>query len=154
MRSLYKREAVVHPAPDVREAAQLANMAKKLGPVLMTASCGMLLLLSALVPQGEASRACNACGPECVTACGTAMFRACCFNYNRKRSAPSAGSSGSEIREMAASGGGSSNLDSTDSVTFESRGEATDGATGSGIRQDAWALFWMLPARQRQAALF
>ncbi|XP_075547560.1 trissin [Dermacentor variabilis] len=154
MRSLYKREAVVRPAPDVREAAQLANMAKNLGPVLMTASCGMLLLLSALVPQGEASRACNACGPECVTACGTAMFRACCFNYNRKRSAPSAGSSGSEIRDMAASGGGSSNLDSTDSVTFESRGEATDGAAGSGIRQDAWALFWMLPARQRQAALF
>ncbi|KAH6930061.1 hypothetical protein HPB50_008659 [Hyalomma asiaticum] len=48
----------------------------------------MLLLLSAMVTRGEASRACNACGPECVTACGTAMFRACCFNYNRKRSGP------------------------------------------------------------------
>ncbi|OQR77176.1 hypothetical protein BIW11_02949 [Tropilaelaps mercedesae] len=33
-----------------------------------------------------AERACNACGPECSGACGTAMFRACCFNYNRKRS--------------------------------------------------------------------
>ncbi|KAK8757115.1 hypothetical protein V5799_000183 [Amblyomma americanum] len=116
----------------------------------------MLLLLSALVPGREASRACNACGPECVTACGTAMFRACCFNYNRKRSAPSAGASasGSELRDMAASGGGSSNLDSADSATFEGRGEGDGAAAGNGIRQDAWALFWMLPARQRQAALF
>lgn len=28
---------------------------------------------------------CNACGSECIDACGTAMFRACCYNYNRKR---------------------------------------------------------------------
>ncbi|KAL3179560.1 hypothetical protein MRX96_037944 [Rhipicephalus microplus] len=102
-------------------------MAKKLGQVLVSASCGMLLLLCALVPRGEASRACNACGPECVTACGTAMFRACCFNYNRKRSGPATSSSGSEIRDIAPSGGGSANLDTTDSATFESRSEAGDG---------------------------
>ncbi|XP_037278186.2 trissin [Rhipicephalus microplus] len=154
MFSLYKRVRVACSAPDISEAVHLANMAKKLGQVLVSAYCGMLLLLCALVPRGEASRACNACGPECVTACGTAMFRACCFNYNRKRSGPTTSSSASEIRDMAPSGGGSANLDTTDSATFESRSEAGDGMAGNGIRQDAWALFWMLPARQRQPGLF
>lgn len=48
----------------------------------------MLMLLTLLPPANVASLACNACGPECANACGTAMFRACCFNYNRKRSIP------------------------------------------------------------------
>lgn len=48
----------------------------------------MLMLLTLLPPANVASLACNACGPECANACGTAMFRACCFNYNRKRSVP------------------------------------------------------------------
>ncbi|XP_077564817.1 trissin [Haemaphysalis longicornis] len=135
-------------------------MTAHLGRILVSASCATVLLLSALLPGGEASRACNACGPECVTACGTAMFRACCFNYNRKRSGSgasaggaSAGGGGSELRDVAVSGGGSNNLESADSATYEGRGEAY-GAPGSAMRQDSWALFWMLPARQRQAALF
>ncbi|KFM78669.1 hypothetical protein X975_25486, partial [Stegodyphus mimosarum] len=48
----------------------------------------MLMLLTLLPPAHVVSMACNACGPECANACGTAMFRACCFNYNRKRSVP------------------------------------------------------------------
>lgn len=48
----------------------------------------MLMLLTLLPPAHVASLACSACGPECANACGTAMFRACCFNYNRKRSIP------------------------------------------------------------------
>ncbi|PRD24769.1 UNVERIFIED_CONTAM: Trissin [Trichonephila clavipes] len=48
----------------------------------------MLMLLTLLPPAHVVSMACNACGPECANACGTAMFRACCFNYNKKRSAP------------------------------------------------------------------
>ncbi|KAF8785002.1 uncharacterized protein LOC129959465 [Argiope bruennichi] len=48
----------------------------------------MLMLLTLLPPAHVISMACNACGPECANACGTAMFRACCFNYNKKRSAP------------------------------------------------------------------
>lgn len=48
----------------------------------------MLMLLTLLPPAHVASLACNACGKECANACGTAMFRACCFNYNRKRSIP------------------------------------------------------------------
>ncbi|XP_015931128.2 uncharacterized protein [Parasteatoda tepidariorum] len=49
----------------------------------------MLMLFTLLPPAQVVSMACNACGPECANACGTAMFRACCFNYNRKRSIPS-----------------------------------------------------------------
>ncbi|XP_054709543.1 U-scoloptoxin(20)-Cw1a-like [Uloborus diversus] len=49
---------------------------------------GMMMLLAVLPPAHVLSLACNACGPECANACGTAMFRACCFNYNRKRSLP------------------------------------------------------------------
>ncbi|GIY42318.1 hypothetical protein CEXT_678201 [Caerostris extrusa] len=48
----------------------------------------MLMLLTLLPPAHVVSMACNACGPECANACGTAMFRACCFNYNKKRSVP------------------------------------------------------------------
>lgn len=48
----------------------------------------MLVMLTMLPPAHVVSMACNACGPECANACGTAMFRACCFNYNKKRSAP------------------------------------------------------------------
>ncbi|KAG8189595.1 hypothetical protein JTE90_023663 [Oedothorax gibbosus] len=48
----------------------------------------MLMMLTMLPPAHVVSMACNACGPECANACGTAMFRACCFNYNKKRSAP------------------------------------------------------------------
>ncbi|XP_002411745.2 uncharacterized protein LOC8036165 [Ixodes scapularis] len=60
-------------------------MASQVAQILRYAPrMALLLLLCGL--EGQASRACNACGPECVTACGTAMFRACCFNYNRKRS--------------------------------------------------------------------
>lgn len=28
---------------------------------------------------------CDSCGRECTAACGTRQFRACCFNYLRKR---------------------------------------------------------------------
>ncbi|XP_045120428.1 uncharacterized protein LOC123509892 isoform X3 [Portunus trituberculatus] len=28
---------------------------------------------------------CDSCGPECQTACGTKNFRACCFNFLRRR---------------------------------------------------------------------
>lgn len=48
----------------------------------------MLMMLTMLPPAHVVSMACNACGPECANACGTAMFRACCFNYNKKRSVP------------------------------------------------------------------
>lgn len=103
----------------------------------------LVLLVCSLTPVEEATRACNACGPECVTACGTAMFRACCFNYNRKRSGPGAAS---ELRDAATPGGGA--LDTAEG--FETRSEPSEGA--SPIRQDAWALFWMLPQRARTAA--
>lgn len=32
---------------------------------------------------------CDSCGRECTAACGTRQFRACCFNYLRKRSGQS-----------------------------------------------------------------
>jgi len=48
------------------------------------ALCCALLLLCYHVTEVWAN--CNACGSECANACGTRMFRACCFNYNRKRS--------------------------------------------------------------------
>lgn len=35
--------------------------------------------------QAEAI-ACDSCGRECASACGTRHFRTCCFNYLRKRS--------------------------------------------------------------------
>ncbi|XP_071451533.1 uncharacterized protein Trissin [Hetaerina americana] len=35
------------------------------------------------------SSACDSCGRECASACGTRSFRTCCFNYLRKRSSPS-----------------------------------------------------------------
>ncbi|XP_026744324.1 uncharacterized protein LOC113505715 [Trichoplusia ni] len=28
---------------------------------------------------------CGSCGPECAPACGTRRFRACCFNYLRRK---------------------------------------------------------------------
>ncbi|XP_073964327.1 trissin isoform X2 [Choristoneura fumiferana] len=31
---------------------------------------------------------CDSCGSECVKACGTKHFRACCFNYLRKKRGP------------------------------------------------------------------
>ncbi|XP_061726190.1 uncharacterized protein LOC133531799 isoform X1 [Cydia pomonella] len=31
---------------------------------------------------------CDSCGNECVKACGTKHFRACCFNYLRKKRGP------------------------------------------------------------------
>lgn len=33
---------------------------------------------------------CDSCGRECTAACGTRQFRACCFNYLRKRGGPPA----------------------------------------------------------------
>ncbi|XP_046396440.1 uncharacterized protein LOC124163523 [Ischnura elegans] len=36
----------------------------------------------------DTSSACDSCGRECASACGTRSFRTCCFNYLRKRSPP------------------------------------------------------------------
>nr|P0DQF0.1 RecName: Full=U-scoloptoxin(20)-Cw1a; Short=U-SLPTX(20)-Cw1a; Flags: Precursor [Cormocephalus westwoodi] len=49
---------------------------------------GVLLAVVALILLIRISEAndCDLCGRECVSACGTKMFRVCCFNYNRKRS--------------------------------------------------------------------
>ncbi|KAJ8705650.1 hypothetical protein PYW08_012696 [Mythimna loreyi] len=34
--------------------------------------------------------ACDSCGSECASACGTRRFRACCFNYLRRKRGPDA----------------------------------------------------------------
>ncbi|XP_048003664.1 uncharacterized protein LOC125239932 [Leguminivora glycinivorella] len=42
-------------------------------------------------PQGSTvwgTFSCDSCGNECVKACGTKHFRACCFNYLRKKRGP------------------------------------------------------------------
>ncbi|KAF9419590.1 hypothetical protein HW555_003868 [Spodoptera exigua] len=33
---------------------------------------------------------CDSCGSECAASCGTRRFRACCFNYLRRKRAPHA----------------------------------------------------------------
>lgn len=42
------------------------------------------VLWAACAIQG--AYACDSCGHECASACGTRHFRTCCFNYLRKRS--------------------------------------------------------------------
>ncbi|KAJ8703970.1 hypothetical protein PYW07_013264 [Mythimna separata] len=39
---------------------------------------------------GSVWAACDSCGNECASACGTRRFRACCFNYLRRKRGPEA----------------------------------------------------------------
>lgn len=34
------------------------------------------------------SMSCGSCGTECASSCGSRRFRACCFNYLRKKRGP------------------------------------------------------------------
>ncbi|KAJ8703969.1 hypothetical protein PYW07_013263 [Mythimna separata] len=42
-------------------------------------------VLTLMFIVGSVWAACDSCGSECASACGTRRFRACCFNYLRRK---------------------------------------------------------------------
>ncbi|XP_053601798.1 uncharacterized protein Trissin [Plodia interpunctella] len=51
----------------------------------ITAVVSLMLIGSTL---WATSLSCDSCGSECASACGTRLFRSCCFNYLRKKRLP------------------------------------------------------------------
>uniref|UniRef100_A0A2A4KA74 Trissin n=1 Tax=Heliothis virescens TaxID=7102 RepID=A0A2A4KA74_HELVI len=45
-------------------------------------------VLSLMFIVSSAWAGCDSCGQECASACGTRRFRACCFNYLRRKRGP------------------------------------------------------------------
>ncbi|XP_045120427.1 ras-associated and pleckstrin homology domains-containing protein 1-like isoform X2 [Portunus trituberculatus] len=55
---------------------------------MMSMQIYLAMVLAWAVVVGTCSSStvsCDSCGPECQTACGTKNFRACCFNFLRRR---------------------------------------------------------------------
>ncbi|CAH1642011.1 unnamed protein product [Spodoptera littoralis] len=48
----------------------------------------MLAVLCLICVVSGVWSSCDSCGRECSASCGTRRFRACCFNYLRRKRAP------------------------------------------------------------------
>ncbi|KAH9635173.1 hypothetical protein HF086_009513 [Spodoptera exigua] len=48
----------------------------------------MLAVLCLMFFVSSVWSSCDSCGSECAASCGTRRFRACCFNYLRRKRAP------------------------------------------------------------------
>lgn len=66
---------------------QLSIMSMKMASDSLV-SLSILALVGLILTIGmvESAPRCEACGPSCVSVCGTASFRACCYNFNKRSS--------------------------------------------------------------------
>uniref|UniRef100_A0A2A4KA10 Trissin n=1 Tax=Heliothis virescens TaxID=7102 RepID=A0A2A4KA10_HELVI len=48
----------------------------------------IIALICVVFCVSSAWAGCDSCGQECAPACGTRRFRACCFNYLRRKRGP------------------------------------------------------------------
>ncbi|KAF2350156.1 hypothetical protein FHG87_019089 [Trinorchestia longiramus] len=103
---------------------------------LVTLACVMLTTVAGDGGAGG-GMSCSSCGSECQEACGTRHFRACCFNFQRRRRGDFAFE-----KAPVTDGDGVQDGDATDAEPSQGLLASLlheDGAPGSVDIEDPWA---------------
>ncbi|XP_018008161.1 uncharacterized protein LOC108665863 [Hyalella azteca] len=95
---------------------------------VVTLACVLLALTRA---DSNGGLSCSSCGSECQEACGTRHFRACCFNFQRRRRS----GSGADEGETAADSDPSGSI-ITDALQSDSLPDG--GGAVAAAQEEAW----------------